>query len=140
MGRLPVRRNSWRKEEPKVKQDEREIEEVMFIPHTSDSDLPRLLQKTNDKVTSALKIPHTKYVEQAGTALKDLLIRKNPWHRLGGGCGRPSCHLCQSQGGNGTSCRREGTCYKIECSICDKEEGGQKVHYIGETRSLEQKN
>ena len=95
MGRLPVRRNPWRKSTPKViQEDNREIEGVVFIPHTSDSDLQRLLQKTDDSVTSALKMPRTKYVEQAGTTLKDLLIRKNPWHRLGGGCGRPSCHLC----------------------------------------------
>ena len=105
----------------------------MFIPHTPDSELQRLLQKTDDQVTSALKMPRTKYIEQAGTALKDLLIRKNPWHRLGGGCGRTACHLCQSQGGKGPSCRKEGTCYKIECSLCDQNEEGTKSWYIGET-------
>ena len=58
MGRLPVRRNPWRKSTPKViQEDNREIEEVVFIPRTSDSDLQRLLQKTDDSVTSALKMP-----------------------------------------------------------------------------------
>ena len=60
-GRIPVRRNPWRKGKPKVIQkDTREIEGVVFIPHTFDSDLQRLLQKTDDKVTSALKMPRTK--------------------------------------------------------------------------------
>mgnify|MGYP003328639593 CR=1 FL=1 len=31
------------------------------------------------------------------------------------------------------SCRKEGTCYKIECSLCDQNEEGTKSWYIGET-------
>ena len=60
-------------------------------------------------------------------------MRKNPWFRLGGGCGRPTCHDCQSQGAKGTTCRREGTYYQIECKQCDEMEGGVKTWYIGET-------
>ena len=106
---------------------------MIFLPHTSESDLQRLLQKTDDEVTKALKMPRTRYVEKAGVTLKDLLVKKNPWYSLGGGCGRPSCHICLSQGGKGTSCRREATCYKIECKLCDQKEEGGRTWYIGET-------
>ena len=133
MGRPILRRNPWRKEAPKGGRDDREIEGVIFIPHTSNSNLQRVLQQTDDLVTRALGMPRTRYVERGGLTIKDLLVRKNPWFRLGGGCGRPTCHVCQSQGGKGTTCRREGTCYQIECKQCDELEGGVKTWYIGET-------
>ena len=106
---------------------------MTFLPHTRNSNLQKVIQKADDQVTKALGMPRTKYMEKGGTTLKDLLVRKDPWYKLEGGCGQPSCHICLSQGGKGTSCRREGVCYMIECTICDKEEGRIKTCYIGET-------
>ena len=77
-------------------------------------------------------MPRTRYVEGAGTSMKDLLVKKNPWQELKGGCGRASCHICLSQGGKGSSCRREGVCYKLECNLCENG-GGHKTWYIGES-------
>ena len=41
--------------------------------------------------------------------------------------------MCLSQGGKGTSCRKEGVVYLIDCLLCEKEEGRTKTAYIGET-------
>ena len=101
----PMRRHPWRKQEPPGGGggDNRPVEGVVFVPHTADSDLQRKLQKVDNDVTKAQQMPRTRYVERAGVTLRDLLVLKNPWYRLRGGCGRPSCHLCLSQKGKGTS-------------------------------------
>ena len=93
---------------------------------TKGSSLQKVVQKADDQVTKALAMPRTKYVEKGGTTLKYLLVKKDPWFKMKGGCGRSTCHICISQGGKGTSCRRENVCYKIECAICarESEEGG----------------
>ena len=140
MGRPIHRRNPWRKgAPPKEAGDTREVEGVVFLPHTKGSSLQKVIQRADDQVTKALGMPRTKYVEKGGTTLKDLLVKKDPWFKLGGGCGRSTCHICISQGGKGTSCRRESVCYEIESAICAKEneEGGvdrkRKTKYVGET-------
>ena len=133
-------RNPWRKQNTEGIEDTRPVEGVIFVPHTQDSALQRRLQKADDQVTKALGMLRTRYMEGSGTSLKDLLVRKNPWFKLGGGCGRQGCHICLSQQGKGTSCRKEGACYQIVCSICEKKyeevkgEGGvRKTWYVGET-------
>ena len=134
-----TRRSPWRKKGPQKEEgDTREIEGVIFLPHTTNSALQRVLQATDDKVTKALGMPRTRYVEKGGLTYRDILVRKNPWFRLGGGCGRPSCHICISQGGKGTTCRREGAVYRVECKLCERGEGivggvKTKTWYIGET-------
>ena len=141
----PSRKHPWRKQDPpKGPDDDRRVVGVIFVPHTADSDLQRKLQAVDNEVTRALKMPRTRYIERAGVTLKDLLVKKDPWFKLKGGCERPTCHICSSQGGKGTSCRREGTIYEIECKACkelseggggegERKEGGLKVKYIGET-------
>ena len=112
-----------KEKEKKERGDTRETEGVIFVPHTADSSLQRSLQKVDDEVTSALKMPRTRYVERAGTTLAELLIKKDPWREMKGGCDRRDCMICASQGGKGTSCRKENVVYTIECKIC---EGGQE--------------
>ena len=97
----------------------RETEGVVFVPHTQDSSLQKALQKVDDQFTSCMKIPRTRYIERAGTTLADLLVKKNPWLELKGGCERLDCLICASSGGKGTSCRRENICYAIECKLCE---------------------
>ena len=106
---------------------------MIFIPHTHSSSLQKSLQEKDDMVTKALGMPRTRYVERGGVSLKDLIVNKNPWQQMNGGCGRPNCHICLSQKGAGTSCRREGICYRIECQKCENGGGGHKTWYIGET-------
>ena len=77
-----MRKSPWRKMAPpkgqRAEPDDRPVEGVVFIPHTMDSDLQRRIQKADDKVTKALKMPRTRYVERAGVTLRDTLVRKNP--------------------------------------------------------------
>ena len=84
-----------------------------------------------------MKIPRTRYIERAGTTLADLLVKKNPWLELKGGCDRLDCLICACSGGKGISCRRENICYTIECKLCETaaEEGEDKriVRYLGES-------
>ena len=134
-GRRPAKtskRHPWSKGKKPVPRDDREVEGVIFIPHTSSSSLQKSLQERDDQITKALGMPRTRYVERGGVTLKDMLVNKNPWQQLNGGCGRQNCHLCNSQKGQGTSCRREGVLYKIECVLCERGEGHQ-TWYIGES-------
>ena len=109
----------------------RETDGVVFIPHTDGSALQRILQVEDDKFTETMRLPRSRYVERAGMTLRDILVKKNPWYQLQGGCGRADCYVCLSNGGKGTNCRREGACYSITCKICDSE--GKKILYLGET-------
>ena len=109
----------------------RDFDGVIFVPHTQGSNLQKTLQKIDDDFTKCHGLNRTKYVERAGKTLRDTLVCKNPWYALQGGCKRPTCHICNSNGGKGASCRKEGACYTIECKMCDAV--GSKTKYIGET-------
>ena len=109
----------------------RDFDGVIFVPHTQGSSLQKTLQKIDDDFTKCHGLNRTKYVERAGTTLRDTLVCKNPWYALQGGCKRPTCHICNSNGGKGANCRKEGACYTIECKMCDAV--GNKTKYIGET-------
>ena len=90
--RLAKRKKGLPKPKPAKKQDDREIEGVIFIPHTADNSLRKLLQAEDDDITKVMKMGRTKYVEHAGVKLSSQLVRKNIWYSLGGGCGRPKCY------------------------------------------------
>ena len=134
-----IKRSPWNKKGPQKEEgDTREIEGVIFLPHSTNSALQRFLQAADDKVTKAFGMPRTRYMEKGGLTYRAMLVRKNPWLRLGGGGVRPSCHICMIQEGKGTMCRREGTVYRVECKLCERGEGivgrvKTKTWYIGET-------
>ena len=116
---------------PKVEQDDREAESVVFIPYTKNSTLRKQLQVEDDKVTKILGIPRTKYIENAGTKISSEIIVKNPWVSINGGCGRKLCVTCKSTSGKGISCRKEGINYTISCTICESR--GKTTLYLGES-------
>ena len=82
----------------------RETDGVVFIPHTDGSALQRIIQVEDDKFTELMKLPRSRYVERAGMTLCDILVKKNTWYQLWGGCGRADCYICLSNGGKGTKC------------------------------------
>ena len=129
--RLAKRKKGLPKPKLATKQDDREIEGVIFIPHTADSSLRKLLQAEDDDITRVMKMGRTKYVEQAGVKFSSQLVRKNIWYSLGGGCGRPKCYPCKSSGGKGISCRQEGICYEMVCKLC--EVSNRRTIYIGKS-------
>ena len=129
--RLKKRQSGVPKHKPQHKADDREIETVIFIPHTARSSLRIALQQADDEVTKATNMGRTKYIEAAGLKLSSQLVQKNIWYSLNGGCGRQKCYVCKSSSGKGISCRREGVCYEITCKKCDEE--NRRTIYIGET-------
>ena len=65
--------------------------------------------------------------------MSTLLVKKNPWYQLQGGCQRVTCYHCSnSSHGKGISCRQEGIVYEVRCSICE-EEGSTTARYVGES-------
>ena len=129
----PMRRHPWRKQDPPQGggQDDRPVEGVIFVPHTTESDLQRKLQAVDNEVTKALKMGRTRYVERAGTKLKDKLVNKNIWIKNNGGWGRVICYECKSTKGTGISCRLEWVCYELVCLKCEEQK--KRTIYIGET-------
>ena len=114
-----------------IKQDDRQVESVIFIPYTHKGELRKRLQKVDDQVTKLMGVGRSKYIEKAGLTLLDQLVEKNVWQSLNGGCQRRHCYVCRSTGGKGISCRAEGTCYQITCKICEKQD--TRTVYIGDT-------
>ena len=112
--------------------DNRPVDVVAFLPHTHKSQLRDLIQKVDDTSTKFLKAGRTKYVERAGTSMGSILVKKDPWYQLNGGCQRPLCYHCNnSSHGKGIKCRQESVVYTIECKVCQAQEKTSK--YIGET-------
>ena len=70
-----------------------------------------------------------KIVEKAGTMVKRILTKSDPW--AGGQCGRQHCLICSTEEGGG-DCRRRNVTYKTQCLLC-KEKGEKEKVYIGET-------
>merc|ERR1711954_12723 len=110
-----------RKNEPEIG-DQRQFNNVMFIPYTKGSVLKKNLQKMEDLAKFRERV---KYVEKPGPNLGALLIKKDPWE---GDCGRPECLVCKHTLG---VCTTQAVVYKFTCLTCQKE--GAEAHYFGET-------
>ena len=104
----------------------KEIDTVMFVPHTPGDVLAQRLQEAEDKFVENRPGGKVKMVARGGIAIKDLLCNKNPWSSEG--CGRDNCFVCRSKPGR---CQREGAVYTLECGECEAR--GIKASYFGET-------
>merc|ERR1711954_206549 len=110
-----------KKNEPEIG-DQRQFNNVMFIPYTKGSVLKKNLQKMEDMAKFRERV---KYVEKPGPNLGALLIKKDPWE---GDCGRAECLVCKHTLG---VCTTQAVVYKFTCLACQKE--GAEAHYFGET-------
>ena len=104
----------------------KEIDTVMFVPHTPGDVLAQRLQEAEDMFVENRPGGKVKMVSRGGIAIKDLLSNKNPWSSEG--CGRDNCFVCRSKPGR---CQREGAVYTLECGECEAR--GIKASYFGET-------
>ena len=104
---------------------------VFFVPQTKKGELAKRLQKVEDD-TAKVTCSRVR-VERAGTTIRRILHRSNPW--AGGNCSREKCLPCFNSDGK-TDCFTKNVVYSVECITC--EEGKSTVTcYIGETsRSL----
>ena len=121
MGTAGTKNQTREKEFYKAPTNSKQIESVVFIPHTPGS----ILWNMMNKVEASLKFRcRYKYVEEMGFSLRHLLCRKdpNPEH-----CGRSNCFPCREAPGK---CTRPGALYQIRCLGC--EELGNKMVYLGE--------
>ena len=57
----------------------KEIDTVMFVPHTPGDVLAKWLQEAEDKFVENKPGGKVKMVPRGGIAIKDLLCNKNPW-------------------------------------------------------------
>ena len=95
-------------------------ESVLFVPYTPAEKLKKAYEEEIRKSKFKIKV-----VEQAGTKMKDILHKKNPFSR--DECGREDCMVCTT-GGKG-NCSKENASYTISCT----EDCQEKDQYQGET-------
>ena len=99
------------------------IKSVIFIPHTPNSELSKLLKEKEielEKVTG----DKLKIVEKSGTKIEDILTKTDPWK--GSDCRRENCFLCNTKIITGKDlkkdCTKRNILYEIRCLSCEKEE------------------
>ena len=116
-------------ERRKGKEEESDVETVMFVPHTPSGALAKLLQDADDQFRRGTTLKRIKMVERGGKTLKDILSRTNPW--VSQGCDREECLPCSEEKGRGGNCQQEGIVYQISCRECSL--SNIKAEYTGES-------
>jgi predicted small metal-binding protein len=98
-------------------------ESVMFVEATPESELMHRVRRVVRRLKLKIKI-----VERAGTTVKGLLQRSNPFGIRD--CGRDKCLLCSQ--GCGTDCRTRGCVYEYICEECRRKYRGQTSRSVYE--------
>jgi len=96
-----------------------DCETMLFVDATSESVVKKRVETVVKR--NGMKV---KVVERAGTTMKQMLQKSDPFPLTG--CGRRMCVMCENE--MGVDCRTRGCVYEIEC----KEEGCGKK-YVGMT-------
>ena len=113
----------------KGKEEESDIESVLFVPHTPNGALAKLLQNEDDKYRRGTDMKRIKIVERGGKTVKEMLSQTNPWAK--DGCTRVDCLPCFGERGRGGDCQKENICYRIFCQECESNQ--VKAEYTGES-------
>ena len=100
-----------------------DYESVMFVEATPESVYMRRIQQVVKKLKLKIKV-----VERAGTTIKSVLQKSNPFEMMD--CGRDRCLLCCQ--GCGTNCRSRGCVYEYSCEECGRKYRGQTGRSIYE--------
>ena len=101
---------------------------VLFVPRTPGGELVTRLRKAEQEI-SRITGETIKIVEKAGTMIKRLVHKANPW--AGENCGRPDCLVCHLGQDVGGDCRRRNVLYRTICNPCKMK--GKTSVYFGET-------
>ena len=98
---LGMEKNTKTRRHKKVEQGEnrtnqqvKNVETVIFIPSTPNSELKERLQKADNSMVKLLNTPSAKFVERRGTTVIDDLGRTNPWSQ-DWFCPRTECEPCK---------------------------------------------
>ena len=108
------------------------IEGILFVPHTPQGTLARMILTSEDQFSKLHDVPRVKIVERGGSKLMDQLGSKDPW--VPTNCGRQDCFLCTSstrKKGTTATCMQESVCYQISCDRCQA--AGVSAQYCGES-------
>ena len=84
---------------------------VMYVEATPDGEMRKRIQKLSDMHQMKIKV-----VERAGTTVKQMLQRSDPFEVKG--CGRRDCLVCSSE--KKVDCRTSGCVYELVCKECDR--------------------
>ena len=93
------------------------------------AELLRRLKEEDKEFREGTKMGQIKFVERAGTSVRDLLVTSNPWGDMK--CGRQKCFVCKSEGAGIGKCMKENVLYSIRCNECRERE--RESEYWGET-------
>ena len=100
----------------------------MFVPHTPNSELKKILQEVDSKVMGSSPYGKVKVVEKQGNSLINSLENQAPWRK--DHCQRIGCWPCQTKEG---ACIRHNIVYLITCLDC-KVKGRTRVYCRGQVR------
>jgi hypothetical protein len=95
---------------------------VIFVPHTPDSKLAKMLRNTMERIMGGQR-GGMKIVEQVGASVVSMVQRADPWKEQN--CERPECIVCLQGKGD---CEKESVRYRVTCAECEEE-----FVYEGET-------
>ena len=96
---------------------QKEIDGIMFVQPTANSELKKEIQKCANKNNMKLKV-----IEKVDNSLRKELQRSNPFKKPC--CERENCIICQLE--PNVNCRARGCIYEIQCEECRRK-------YIGQT-------
>ena len=104
---------------------------VMFIEATPESEFKRRIQQVIRRLKMKIKV-----VERAGTTIKGLLQRSNPFgHWI---CDRDMCLICSQE--SEENCRTRGCVYEYTCEDCGRKYHGQTSRSIYERNKEHQES
>ena len=99
----------------------------LFVPRTPGGALATRLKKIETSLNQ-VGIKKIKIIEEGGTTLESLLIKKSPMkEKL---CERSNCQICNFEGSKG-KCALRGVTYTDTCLECERM--GYNAKYYGET-------
>ena len=118
---LTCRRGKGRKYQKNT--GRKDIKSVIFVPHTKDSGLAKILREKEEKIVEVTG-DRVKVVEKAGRKLEDMIAGKDPWK--GADCGRKNCLICSTKTLTGKNlkadCTKRNILYEIHCLTCENRE------------------
>ena len=105
-----------KKKKQENKRMQPKITSVMFVEHTRWGTLALALRQ---KMESLAPMVHYRFriVENEGTALSNMLSKKNPWS--GSACGRKKCHPCSQKSDKVEPCSAGNVLYESRCTLCN---------------------
>ena len=101
---------------------------VIFVSRTPGGELVNRLRQAEAELSGLLG-DRIKFVERAGTMLKNIFHKSNP--QAGQDCGRLTCLVHSHGESGGGDCKRRNITYKTSCIKCLEE--GKEATYYGES-------